>query len=133
MFTQSRVPWSVLSHRDKAMSMHVHCNIHFNIHMNEELLRQGKAKQLHLKTTPFFSREKEELTQAGLKPAMFCIPGRRSTNRGSPAGQAKSLNVMQRQSCLFPDKQGNSISVHVHVNSVKATQGDYSSFFQRKK
>ena len=32
--------------------------------MNDQSLRLGKAKQLHLKTTPFFSREKEELPQA---------------------------------------------------------------------
>ena len=32
--------------------------------MNDQSLRQGKAKQLYLKTTPFFSREKEELPQA---------------------------------------------------------------------
>ena len=41
------------------------------------------------------------------------------SHRGSSAGQAESLNVMQRQSHLFPDKQGNSISVlysiHVHA------------------
>ena len=34
------------------------------------------------------------------------------SHRGSSAGQAESLNVVQRQSRLFPDKQGNSISVH---------------------
>ena len=47
--------------------------------MNDQSLRQGKAKQLHvcLKTTPFFSRE---LPQAELEPTTFCIPGRCSTN-----------------------------------------------------
>ena len=50
------------------------------LYMNGQSLRLGKAKQLCLKTTPFFSREKEELPQAGLEPVMFCIPGRRSTN-----------------------------------------------------
>jgi len=35
--------------------------------MNDQSLRQGKAKQLRLKTTPFYSREKEELSQAGFK------------------------------------------------------------------
>ena len=33
----------------------------------------------------------------------------------SSAGQAESLNVMQRQSRLFPDKQGNSTNVHEAV------------------
>jgi len=43
--------------------------------MNSQSLRQGKAKQLHLKTTPFFS---EELPQAGFEPTMSCVLGRRS-------------------------------------------------------
>ena len=42
-------------------------------------IRQGKANQLRLKTTPFFSREKE-LPQVEFEPATFCILGRRSTN-----------------------------------------------------
>ena len=46
-------------------------------YMNNQSLRQGKAEQLRLKTTPFFSRE---LPQAGFEPATFCILGRRSTN-----------------------------------------------------
>ncbi len=49
-------------------------------YMNDQSLRLGKAKQLRLRTTPFFSREKEELPQARLELAMFCIPGRHSTN-----------------------------------------------------
>ena len=49
-------------------------------HTNDQSLRQGKAKQLCLKTTPFFSREKEKLPQAGYEPTMFCVLGRRSTN-----------------------------------------------------
>ena len=48
------------------------------MYMNDQSLRLGKAKQL--KTTPFFSREKEELPQVGFEPAMFCVLGRRSTN-----------------------------------------------------
>ena len=31
------------------------------MYMNNQSLRLGKAKQLCLKTTPFFSREEEEL------------------------------------------------------------------------
>ena len=57
------------------LSTHATC-----MYMNDQSLRLGKAKQLHLKTTLFFSREKEELPQAGLEPATFCIPCRRSTN-----------------------------------------------------
>ena len=46
-------------------------------YMNDQSLRQGKAKQLRLKTTLFFPREKEEV---GFKPTTFCILGRCSTN-----------------------------------------------------
>ena len=45
------------------------------MYMNDQSLRLGKAKQLRLKTTPFFSREKEELPQAGPEPVTLCIPG----------------------------------------------------------
>ena len=50
------------------------------VYMNDESLRQGKAKKLCLKTNPFFSREKEELPQLGFEPVTFCALGRRSTN-----------------------------------------------------
>ena len=44
------------------------------MYMYVQLLRQGKVRQLCLRTTLlFFRREKEELPQAGLKPAMFCV------------------------------------------------------------
>ena len=43
--------------------------VYMYMYMNDQSLRLGKAKQLRLKTTPFFSREKEELPQAGLEPA----------------------------------------------------------------
>ena len=50
--------------------------------MNGQSLRHGKAKQLCLKTTPSFSKEKEELhaPQVGFELKMFCISGMRSTN-----------------------------------------------------
>ena len=48
--------------------------------MNNQSMRQGKAEQLHLKIILFFSRENEELPQAGLEPATFCVLGRCSTN-----------------------------------------------------
>ena len=40
-----------------------------------KVVQISKAKQLRLKTTPFFSREKEELPQVGFEPAMFCVLG----------------------------------------------------------
>ena len=43
------------------------------MYMNDQSLKLGKAKQLHLKTTPSFSRENEELPQAQLEPATFCM------------------------------------------------------------
>ena len=48
--------------------------------MNDESLRQGSAKQLRLKTTPFFSREKEELPQAAsvhMNDHVHCAPNER--------------------------------------------------------
>ena len=60
-------------------------------------LRQSKARQLRLKTTPPFPREKEELPQAGFEPTMFCVPqadALTEPHRGSSAGQAESLNVL---------------------------------------
>ena len=46
------------------------------LYMNSQSVRQCIAKQLHLKTTPFFSREKEELPQVGTEPVTFCVVGR---------------------------------------------------------
>ena len=84
--------------------------------MNDQSLRPGEANQLRLKTTPFFPREKEELPQAGYEPVTFCILGRVADALPTEplrqlSWQAESLNVMQGQRHLFPDKQGNSISV----------------------
>ena len=42
------------------------------MNMNRQLLRRGKAKQLHLKTTPALSRGKE-LLQAGFEPTTFYV------------------------------------------------------------
>ena len=56
------------------------CTLYMYVHTLNQSLRQGKAKQLCPKTTPFFSREKNELPQAGFNPPMFCVLGRRSTN-----------------------------------------------------
>ena len=64
---------------DSLCTLNSHC-MNTHVHMNYQSLRQGKAKQLCLKTTPFFPREKEELPQVGFKPATFCILGRCSTN-----------------------------------------------------
>ena len=45
-------------------------------YMLTQSTRQGKAKQLHPKTTPF----SPELPQAGFKPTTYCILCRCSTN-----------------------------------------------------
>ena len=42
--------------------------------------RQSKATTCTPEETLFFSRGKEELPQAGLEPATFCVLGRHSTN-----------------------------------------------------
>ena len=95
--------------------------VHGHIHAYSVIeTRQSKAKQLRLKTT------KEELPQVGLEPVTFCVTRQtlyQLSHRGSSAGQAESLNVIQRQRHLFPDKQGNSFQylyvymyVHTHVH-----------------
>ena len=44
----------------------VNCLI--TLYMNDQSLRQGKAKQLRLKTTPFFSREKKSCLRQDSNP-----------------------------------------------------------------
>ena len=47
---------------------HISCS---RTYMLTQSMRQGKVEQLRPKTTLFFSREKEELPQAGFKPATY--------------------------------------------------------------
>ena len=91
------------------LSTHATC-----MYMNDQSLRLGKAKQLHLKTTLFFLKRKRRAASGGTRTRDVLHTVQmlyQLSHRGSSAGQAESLNVMQRQSCLSPDKQGNSISV----------------------
>ena len=67
------------------------------MYMYVHSLRQGKARQLRLKRTPLFPKRREELPQVGFEPTTFCV-------LGGSSGQAKSLNVIQGQKHLFPDK-----------------------------
>ena len=67
--------------RQEAHLVHIQCvgRTMEHIHVHECSVietRQNKA------TMPksFFPKRKEELPQAGLEPAMFCMLGRRSTN-----------------------------------------------------
>ena len=57
------------------MYMYVHACMHVNS-FNET----RQSKQLHPKTIPFILKGKNELSQAGFEPAMFCVPGRYSTS-----------------------------------------------------
>ena len=84
-------------HKTHSMTI-ICCSIH-GYGMLTRSLRQGKAKQLHPKTTPLFSREK-----------MSCL--RRDSNlqvryqlshRGSSAGQAESLMDI----CIREERLGN--------------------------
>ena len=80
-----------------------------NIHVHVNPFNETRqSKQLHPKTTPFFSR-KNELPQAGFEPMMSCVLGDtlQLSHRGSSAGQAESLKFMQGKGCLSPDGQGN--------------------------
>ena len=123
------------------------------MYMYVHLLRQGNARQLHLRKTPlfseqkkkrklrlrktplFFRREKEEETTPKDNSSFFPKRKRRAasggiqtcdilcarqmfyqlSHRGSSAGQAESLNVIQGQRRLFPDKQGNSIQYCTYI------------------
>ena len=88
--------------------------------MNYQSLRLGNAKQLHLKTTPFFLKKKIRAASGGTRTRDILHTRQtlyQLSHRGSSAGQAESLSVMQRQSRLFPYKQVYSISVHVHVHA----------------
>ena len=109
--------------------VHVHACTLTHTHMNDQSLRLGKAKQLRLKTTPFFKRKRR--AASGGTRTRDVLHTRQTlyqlSHRGSSAGQAESLNVMQRQSRLSPDKQVNSIRIsvlwsHVHVHTVHSSQ-----------
>ena len=64
--------------------------------MNDQSLRLGKAKQLCLKTTPFFSREREELPHVGLEPALFGIHVRIITLLESGLGDGAKNSTDER-------------------------------------
>ena len=84
--------------------------------------RQCKA------TTPkdnssFFPKRKRRATSGGIQTCNI-LRARQTlyqlSHRGSSAGQAEPLNVIQGQRCLFPDKQGiccNSFQYYVHEQS----------------
>ena len=79
------------------------------MYMNDQPLRQGEAKQLHLKTTPFFSILRKRRAASGRTRTHDVLHTRQTlyqlSHQGSSAGQAESLNVMQRQSHLSPDNR----------------------------
>ena len=65
-----------------------------------------QSKQLHPKTTPFFSREKMSCLRIcdvlRARQTLYQL-----SHRGSSAGQAESLKFMQGKERLSPDGQGN--------------------------
>ena len=65
-----------------------------------------RQKQIHLKTTFSSRAKKEELPQVQKTCDILCTRQtfNQLSHRGSSAGQAKSLNVMQGQRHLSPDK-----------------------------
>ena len=54
-------------------------DVHVNVH-ERSVIETRQSKATTSEDNSLFSREKEELPQAGLEPATFCIPSRRSTN-----------------------------------------------------
>ena len=104
-------------------SPHVTCDLHVHVHvcnclyylhhikyMYVQLLRQGSARKLCPRTT-HFSKRKRRAASGGIRTCDV-LRARQTryqlSHRGSSAGQAKSLNVIQGQRHLFPDKWGNS-------------------------
>ena len=52
-----------------------------HVHVHERIVIETRQSKVTMpEDNSLFSREKEELPQAGLEPTTFCIPGRRSTN-----------------------------------------------------
>ena len=89
-------------------------------------MRRSKATTCVPEDNSFFSEEKKKSgipTRDVLRTRLTLY---QLSHRGNSVGQAESLNVIQGQSRLFPDKQGNSIqycragqgNLHVHVHYV---------------
>ena len=59
-------------------------------------------RQRHFTPEDSYFLYRNGLSQVGLKPAMYCVPHRHSTNLATKATQI--LMAMQRQRCLSPLK-----------------------------
>ena len=91
----------------------LHCIVHVHVHERSVIeTRQSKATE----DNSLFLKRKRRAASGGIRTCnVLCTRQTlyQLSHRGSSAGQAESL---QRQSCLFPDKQGNSISCTcIHV------------------
>ena len=106
------------THRNMA---HVHVHIHIH---ERSVIETRQSKGSYARRQLFFLKRKR---RAGIRTRNILRTRQtlyQLSHRGSSAGQAKSLNIMQGQMRLFPDKQGYSISVytymymyiHVHVH-----------------
>ena len=94
---------------DPHRSVDVNRQIHVNISQRDQT-RQGKATMSENRS--FFSREKLAAS-GGTQTHDILLTMQmlyQLSHRGSSAGQAESLNVMQGQRHLLPVTQGNSNS-----------------------
>ena len=90
-----------------------HCKQHQHVHVCPVIeTKQSKAKQLCLKTTPHFPKRKEELPQAGFKPATFCIPGRRSINWATEPAHMYMHKYMCTELKLFKECRISHAETH---------------------
>ena len=90
-------------------TLHVHV-----LYMNDQSVETRQSKATTPEDNSFFLKRKRRAASGGTQTCDVLHTRQtlyQLSHRGSSAGQAKSLNVMQRQSRLSPDKQGNSISV----------------------
>ena len=96
--------------------VHVHVYV---LYMYNQLQRQGKCKQRHLKTTLFFLKRKRRAASGGTRTRDVLHSGQmlyQLSHQGSSAGWAESLKLIQGKWRLTPDKQGYSTSaLYMHT------------------
>ena len=77
-------------------------------------MKQGKAKQIRLKTIPFFLKRKRRAASGRIRTHNILRTKQmlyQLSHQGSSAGQVEFLKFMQGKGRLSPDGQGNSNSV----------------------
>ena len=131
-----------------SIETHTCVYIHTYMYMNTSVIETRQSKATTPEDNSLFLKRKRRAALGGTQTRNVLHTRQtlyQLSHRGSSAGQAESLNVMQRQSRLSPDKQVNSISVlymfmNMYMNTSvvetrqhKATTPENRSFFPEKK